>query len=190
MDAVFPEGEDTLTRKNSNFVLLTELLEEPRYLHKFLNPDRRDAARQEAYQKIHTILLSPVLRSVLCKPTNFPLRGIVLARLDRAVLGDFDAFVLVSLLISQFKGQVIIPDFGFYGREHHIALIRQNRLIAGVNTLSEVSLPLRQALLTIPEKTASRATYEDAEILARYRGLVPRTVAHTDFLAGAMGAGD
>jgi hypothetical protein len=48
----------------------------------------------------------------------------VLARLDPAVLGDFDAFVLASLLISQFKEQVIVPDFGFYGREHHIALIR------------------------------------------------------------------
>jgi hypothetical protein len=35
-------------------------------------------------------------------------------------------------------------------------LIRQNRLVAGVNTLSEVSVGLQQALLTIPTKIASR----------------------------------
>jgi hypothetical protein len=116
------------------------------------------------------------------------MRGIVLARLDRAVLGDFDAFVLASLLISQFKGQVIIPDFGFYGREHHVALVRQGRLVAGVNTLSELSVPLRQALLTIPNKIAARATFEDAEVLARYEGLVPRSNAYNDFIASAMAA--
>jgi hypothetical protein len=188
MGAVFPEGADTLTRKNSDFVLLTALMEEPTYLDKLLEPDKKDPAKQDAYQKIETLLLSPVLRSVLCQPTNFPLRGIVLARLDRAVLGDFDAFVLACLLISQYQGQVVVPDFGFYGREHHVALIRQNRLVAGVTTLSEVSLPLQQALLTIPKKTAARATYEDAEILARYEGLVPRTVAHTGFIEDAMRA--
>lgn len=129
---------------------------------------------------------SPVLRSVLCSPTNLSLRGVVIARLDRAVLGDFDAFVLASLLISQFKGQVIVPDFGFYGREHHIALIRQERLVAGVNTLSEVPTRLQHALLTIPEKTALGATHEDAETLAKYRGLAPRTVEHSDFMHQAM----
>ncbi len=51
-----------------------------------------------------------------------------------------------------------MPDFGFYGREHHIALIRQERLVAGVTTLAEVSLKLRQALLTIPDKMGSQAT--------------------------------
>jgi hypothetical protein len=44
----------------------------------------------------------------------------VFARLNRAELGDFDAFVFGTLLISQFKGQVIVPDFGFYGRESHV----------------------------------------------------------------------
>jgi len=189
MGAVFPEGKDTLTRKNSDFVLLNALLGKTTRLDKLLKQSK-DPAAQDAYQKIETLMLSPVLRSVLCRPTNFSLRGIVLARLDRAVLGDFDAFVLASLLISQFEGQVIVPDFGFYGREHHISLIRQDRLVAGVTTLSELSAPLRQALLTIPEKIASRATYEDAEILARYAGLVPRSNGHRDFITAAMGAGE
>ncbi len=101
MDAIFPESVDTLTRKNSNFVLLETLLDHKSgYLNTLLEPDRKDAAQQDAYQKIATLLLSPVLRSVLCRPTNFSLRSIVIARLDRAKLGDFDAFVLASLLIS------------------------------------------------------------------------------------------
>jgi hypothetical protein len=44
---------------------------------------------------------------------------------------------------------------------------------------------VQQALLTFPNKVASRATYEDAETLARYEGLIPRTVAHNDFIEGA-----
>jgi hypothetical protein len=186
MDAIFPEGENTLTKKNANFVLLNALLDKPTYLDKLLRGDKRDPAAQDAYQKIATLLLSPVLRSVLCKPTNFSMKGIVLARLDRGVLGDFDAFVLAALLISQFEGQVIIPDFGFYGREHHISLIRQERLVAGVNTLSELPLRLQQALLTVPDKVASRTTSEDAEILAKYRGFVPHTIEHSDFIQEAM----
>jgi hypothetical protein len=186
INAVFPEGESTLTRKNADFVLLEALLEKPTYLNKLLTPDKKDPARQDAYQKIQTLLLSPVLSSVLCQPTNFPLRGIVLARLDRAVLGDFDAFVLGNLLISQFKGQVIVADGGFYLREHHISLIRQNRLVAGVTSFSEVSVKLKQALLTIPEKIASRTTSEDADTLVKYTGFIAHTVEHSDYLKEAM----
>jgi hypothetical protein len=114
------------------------------------------------------------------------MNGIVVARLDRATLGDFDAFVLGSLLISMFEGQVILPDGGFYLREHHISLIRQGRLIAGITTLSEVSEKEQQALLTIPDKTASRATYEDAFILANYENIEPRTNEHKGFIEDAL----
>jgi hypothetical protein len=130
--------------------------------------------------------MSLVLSAVLCKATNFSLNGIVLARLDRAELGDFDAFVLGSLMSSLFPGQVVIPDFGFYGRPHQVALIRQDRLIAGITTLAEVPVTLQQHLLTIPTKTASGATYEDAARLAQYEGIVPRTMKHGDFIDEAM----
>jgi hypothetical protein len=187
IDAVFPEGADTLTKKNANFILLEALLSEPEYLNTLIEqPDKKDAARQDAYQKIQTLMFSPVLSAVLCKPINFSLRGIVLARLDRAVLGDFDAFVLGSLLISQFKGQVVVPDFGFYGREHHIGLIRQGRLIAGVDTLSGLPEKLRQALLSIPDKVAATALPKDAELLAKYHGLAPQTNEFNDFVREAM----
>jgi hypothetical protein len=48
------------------------------------------------------------------------------------------------LLIAQFKGQLVIPSFGFYGRDAHVNLIEEDRLIAGVNTLGELSLGSRE----------------------------------------------
>ena len=86
----------------------------PKPLDELLQPDK-DPAGQDAYQRIQTLLLSPVLHKVLCGPTDFSMSGIVLARLDRAELGDFDAFVMGSFLISMFKEQVVVPDFGFFG---------------------------------------------------------------------------
>jgi hypothetical protein len=35
-------------------------------------------------------------------------------------------------LVSQFKGQIAIEDFGCYAGDFHAALIREERLIAGV----------------------------------------------------------
>jgi len=40
------------------------------------------------------LLASPVLKRVLCNQTNFSLKDVVLAKLDRAQLGDFDALVV------------------------------------------------------------------------------------------------
>ncbi|MCZ7594252.1 MAG: hypothetical protein M5U16_04550 [Hyphomicrobium sp.] len=124
---------------------------------------------------VDDILTSPVLKRVLCNPTNFSFsqNSIILAKIDRAELGNFDALVLGMLLINQFKGQLIIPDFGFYGRDAHISLIRENRLIAGINFLGELPLRLRQAVLLIKDKHASHALIDDAELLAKYAGLHP-----------------
>ena len=47
-------------------------------------------------------------------------------------------------LIAQFKGQLVIPSFGLYGRDAHVNLIEEDRLIAGVNTLGELSLGSRE----------------------------------------------
>jgi hypothetical protein len=66
-----------------------------------------------------------------------------------------------------------VLDFGFYGREGHVSLIRENRLIAGLNTLQELAPKLRQNVLLTKDKVASGATVEDAETLARYERLVP-----------------
>jgi hypothetical protein len=75
----------------------------------------RSDDKQEAMAIVDDLLLSPVLKDVLCKPTSrWMLSGAsIVARINRAELGDHDATILGALLISQFKGQIIVPDFGF-----------------------------------------------------------------------------
>jgi hypothetical protein len=178
-----PQGENTLTVRNGKRSL-TKLLLNAGRLDKLSSPSEADA---EALATIEDLLLSPVLKRVLCNPTNFSFKGSVVAKIDRAQLGDFDAFVLGTLLIGQHKGQVIVPDFGFYGRDFHTTLIRQNRLTAGVNFLAELPVKLSQALLTVRDKTPCGTTAADARELAEYTGLMPDTTAHTDFMQRAIG---
>jgi hypothetical protein len=52
-------------------------------------------------------------------------------------------------------------------------LIREGRLIAGVNFLGELSDKLRRSVLLIKDKQAAGTTYEDAEVLAKFAGLRP-----------------
>ncbi|KAB2943073.1 MAG: hypothetical protein K8F92_04770 [Hyphomicrobium sp.] len=167
--AISPQGENTLTVRNGRRALL----------HAFTTTRRFDKIQstEEVRGMIDDILASPVLKRVLCNPTNFSFshNSVILAKIDRAELGDFDALVLGILLINQFKGQLVIPDFGFYGRDAHITLIRENRLIAGINFLGELPLRLRQAALLIKDKQASHALIDDAEILAKYAGYAPHT---------------
>jgi len=171
---VSPQGENTLTVRNGKRALLRMLLDDPGRLDK-LRGDRKDPAQMEALDGVEDMLRSPVLERVLCNPTNFSFNenSRILVPLNRAELGDFDALVLGLFLMAHYKGQVVVPDFGFYGREAHTSLIREGRLIAGVNTLQELSPRLRQAVLLIEDKVASGATYEDAELLAKYAGLRP-----------------
>ena len=98
--------------------------------------DRLDHVKgdEEVSALIDDLLVSPVLQRVLCNPTNlsFNPNSVIRAWINRAELGDFDALVLGLLLMSHAKGQVAVPDFGFYGRDIHSRLIREERLIAGV----------------------------------------------------------
>lgn len=180
----YPQGQDTLTVRNGKRALARMLLSGADRLDKL--GDNADPGAEEALATVADMLLSPVLRQVLCNPTNFSFRGSVVARLNRAGLGDFDAFVLASLLIGQHKGQVIVPDFGFYGRPLHMSLIRQRRLIAGLNFLDEVPRNLAQALLSIPEKEGRGCTYEDAQTLAGFAGLIRGQNNYDDFVERAM----
>jgi hypothetical protein len=81
---------------------------------------------------------------------------------------------------SHFK--VVVPDFGFYGRDCRVSLIREGRLIAGVNHLGKLPPKLRQAALLMDERVPARTTLQDAETLAEYAGFVPGTVGFTDFV--------
>jgi hypothetical protein len=105
---------------------------------------------------------------------------------NRIELGDFDALILGLLLISYFKGRLVAPDFDFYGRGIHARPIREERLIAGLNFLSELRHKLRKAVLLIGEKIPSGTTVEDAEELARYERLQRGTIGCNDFVADAM----
>jgi len=88
--------------------------------------------------------------------------------------------------MSHAKGQVAVPDFGFCGRDIHSRLIREERLIAGVNFLSELPEKLRRTTLLINERIPSGTTVEDAEELARYERLARGTNGFLDFVAKAI----
>jgi hypothetical protein len=123
---------------------------------------------------IDDLLMSLVLSSaVQSDELSFNPRSVLFAKLNRAELGNFDALVLSLFLMAHFKRQVVVPDFGFYGREGHVSLIRKNRLIAGVNSLAELSPKLRQSVLLISEREGKGTTFEDAQTLAKYAGLRP-----------------
>ena len=125
---------------------------------------------------------------MLCNPTNFSFnpRSVILARVNRAELGEFDATVVALFLIMQFKGQIVLEDGGFYLREMHSALIRENRLIAGVDFLDQLPPKLRQ-LAVLTDTVPSGTTFEDAETLAEYAGLQRATNEYNDFVSSALG---
>lgn len=164
----YPQGENTLTVRNGKRLLLKALLSAPR-----LDKIEGDP---EVTGMIDDLLQSPVLKNVFCNTTNqFSLNpnSLILAKLNRAELGDFDALILGLFLIEQFKGQIVIPAFDFYGRDVHVSLIREERLIAGVNFLGELAPKLRNSSLLIKDRVAAGALYEDAVTLAQHAGLRP-----------------
>lgn len=164
------EGKETLTVRNGKRAL-AQLLMGAKRLDR-LRPGKSDADK-EAAAAVDDILFLPSVRRVLCRPQNFSFRNRpIVARLNRAELGDKAAYVLGNLLIAEFGGQIIIPDFAFYARPSHSALIREGRLMAGVNTLSELEPKMRNLLL-LQEKIGTGCTYDDAVVLAQYRGLRP-----------------
>ena len=185
--AAYPGGHDTLTVRNGKRALTRLLLDGAEYIDRL--PRKEDPGSLEALAAIDDLLLSPVLKEVLSKPTDSSFKGQVIVRLDRAELGDFDAFVLASLLLGQAQGQVIIPDLGFYGRDFHVPLIRQGRLTAGVFSLDELTQSLRRHALLIKNKEGHQCTAEDAETLADYCSGFPRgTDGHTTYMQQAMRA--
>lgn len=182
INAAFPEGESTLTKRISNFHILTALLSDPQSLDTLIR-DTKDT--RDAFQKIQTLLLSPLLSNVINRPTNLSFKGTILARLNRAELGDFDCFFLANLLIQQYPGPVVIPDFGFYSCPFHVNLIRQDRLIAGVNAFDEVPR-FRNQLIQFKNKVGSRSTPEDAAVLANYAGLTRETNIYNEFIQRSL----
>lgn len=181
--ALSPQGDGTLTVRNGKRALARLLLDNTSLDQ--ITGNRKDPVIAEALSAIDDLLFSPVLKNVLCKPTNLSLKGIILARLNRAELGDDDCFILGNLLISKYKGQIIVPDFGFYGAKHHSSLIRQERLIAGINFLDEAP-KLKNQLLLIENKIPKHCTTDDAEILFSYTGKKKDSIDHSDFITDSI----
>jgi hypothetical protein len=185
---VFPGGETTLTKEGAEQVLLEALLDNPKSLDGLIIKSK-DPSQEKARRMIERLLLSPIIRQMLCESNEFKFspRQAVMARLNRNELGDFDAFAIGQFLMSFYKGHIIVPDFGFYGRERHLNLISQGRLTVGVNFLGELSPKLRNGVFLIKDKVVAGATVEDAETLARIAGMVPGTVEYNDFIDAATG---
>lgn len=184
--AAFPGGDNTLTVRNGKRALTTMLLAKSRKAKRFdnLTPPDEEPGTLEAIATVEDMLLSPVLKRILCSVSEerFRFRGMVLVRLNRAELGDIDTFLLSQFLIGQTQGQVIVTDFGFVGRDLNIDLITQNRLIAGVRLLNQVPDTLRAELLRIEDQEGNHVHPDDALELAKCARLIPGTNEHTDFV--------
>ena len=191
-DALFLRGDTTLT-KETGLDYIAELLERrPKSFQELADliptPDKKSTTgHQWAYAKVRRILRSPVLSKVFCERPNFSFkRGSVnQARIDRSELGPFDTLALGLFLIAEFPGQIIVPNFGPYARPLHAALIDENRLIAGVRTLSQLKGELHDMALLM-EKVGQGCIYDDAQVLAKYEGHIPGTNAFNAFVDAAM----
>jgi hypothetical protein len=185
---VSPQGENTLTVRNGRRALAQAFIEAKRLDQLTVRSDVK-GVKEEVEGMIGELLFTDVMRQVLCSGNDFAFTGRntkVLARINRAELGEFDALVLGLLLMSHFKGQIIVPDLGFYGRDAHVSLVRERRLIAGVDRLDDLPPKLRATVLLMKEKVPSGTTFEDAETLARYERLEPTTTGFKDFVHAAI----
>lgn len=197
LSAAFPAGENTLTKANGLFRLLQTLTTDkpPTRLDDLVPTPPKgetDTGLLWAYQKTQRLLLSPVLNAVLNGQMDaFPFTGTVTVTLNPAELSDTDRFVLGNLIIAAYQGQIIVPDFGFYACPSHVSLMREHRLIAGVNFLDEAK-ELRPHLLLMERKLARQCIAADAVTLAQFEGLVPDTTRvdnpYNEYVRKAVGA--
>jgi hypothetical protein len=185
---VYPQGENTLTVRNGRIDLAPALFTTTSF-DKIKGSD-------EVERIIGDMLFLPTVRNVLCgkEPFRFHLKRPIAARLNRSEIGDHAALIIGLTLLNMYKGQVVVPDFGFYGRDAHMRLIRENRLIAGLYYLDELKRrapELRQGILLIKNRVAHGALYHDAETLAYFEGHRPDPLKQdnpfNDYIKEAMG---
>jgi hypothetical protein len=91
------------------------------------------------------------------------------------------------MLMLEYPHRLLIPDIGFYGQDIHTRLVRENRLIAGVNFLSVLPPRLRDTMLLIPDKAGNGTIVEDAETLAKFENLIKGTREYSDFVEETTG---
>jgi hypothetical protein len=159
---IYAEGSNTLTVRTGKWDLAPARL-------KAASLDKVRGS-EEVEGVLGDLLFNPVVRNVRCgsRQFNFGENRTIVAKLDRSHIGDRAALIIGLFLISHFKGQLVIPDFGFYGRGAHASLLREGRLIAGVNFMDELAPKLRNSVLLIKDKEGSGAIADDAELVATY----------------------
>ena len=164
-----PNGDTTLTVRNGKRAILTALYEaKPRKTPQTDN--------EEATAMFEDLMASPVLSLVLDLKnarTTFEFRkdAVVLARLNRAELGDFDANTIAAFLIAQHDGQVIAD--ASYLKDAHVNLAHTDRLILGAPSLESLPPRLRDTALLMSDVQGHGALYRDAVVLAEQAGLRP-----------------
>lgn len=182
---VSPQGDNTLTVRNGRRALAQAFIDAKR-LDQLTVESSVKGVKEEVEGMIGELLFTDVMKQVLCSENDFAFTGRntkVFARINRAELGEFDALVLGLLLMAHYKGQVIVPDLGFYGRDAHVSLVREGRLIAGVDRLGDLPPELRAAVLKIDDKQPKSTTHEDAVELAKTMcKFPPRTNEYIDFI--------
>jgi hypothetical protein len=187
-EALFPAGQNTLTKEGVPDILLEELMQEPKKLSDMFPNKSKDPSYVSAQRMVSRIVRSPLLKRALCSRSNFSFKSdIVLAHIDPKAITDFDARALGLFLMAHFEGQIVVPDFNKYAADLHIRLLDEERLIAGVNTLDELPPKLRQRMLLVKDKVLSGTTYDDAVVLAKYAGLITGTNEFNDFVRSAIG---
>jgi hypothetical protein len=184
--ALNPAGGSTLTKEDAAFLLLEALLKSPKSLVGLIE-ESKDPKREAARRMVDRLFMSPILQRVFdTTEGGFSFKGPntkIFARINRAELAEYDARALAWFLLAQFKGQTIVPEFDFYGRDFHTSLIWEKRLIAGVNYLDALhTKELRQAVLLMEEKIGSGTTVKDAQELAGYENLRPGVNKYNDFV--------
>ncbi len=176
IDGIFTRGENTLT-KDMGLEFIWDRLDESTSLEGLIPLPQKDASNGHlwAYSRINRILRSPLLKRVLCSDNVFKFKmGVKIhARISPHAITEFDALVLGRLLMMLYGGQVVVKDMEFLGHDSHAALIREERLIAGVRVLANVPERLRRSLLSIENRFGRETIFEDAKTLAEYSGLRP-----------------
>lgn len=136
---VYPQGENTLTVRNGKWDLAPALLKA-----KSLD---EVTGKEEVTGVMGDLLFNPVVRNCLCRDGfQFDKSRLIVARLNRAEIGDKAALTIGLFLIASYPGAA---------RHSRLRLLRprgayqshsSEPLIAGVNALEELSAKLRQAV--------------------------------------------
>jgi hypothetical protein len=99
---------------------------------------------------------------------------------DDLTAGRRDTAITVTVHSTPVRVSCTVTVIAF-----HTGLVREDRLMAGVFTLSELDEKLRQMCLLM-ETEGVGCTYDDAAVLAKYAGHVAGTNAFNAFVKQVM----